>query len=182
MFGPEAVAGYAVDAVFTVINLLVAYLILKRFLFKPLLKVLRNRRSEIETGLAQAEVKMNDADTRLAVARERLDKSSQEAEALLASARAQADAQSEVILNEARQEAANILSRADAEIERMRTTLLNEARNEIADLSIAVAAKVIGHVLDESRQHELVGKLLHVQMLPIRNIQDGRSGEVNRDA
>lgn len=181
MFGPEAVAGYAVDAIFAIINLLVAYLILKRFLFKPLLKVLRKRKIEIESEISQAEEKMNDADARLAIASERLEKSSQEAAAMLSSARNQAEIQHEEILVEAKQEAAGLLSRADTEIARMRMTMLNEARDEIADLSVAVASKVIGHVLDDSRQHELVSRLIDEQLQPATRGNDERTGEVSQD-
>ncbi|MGI6334746.1 MAG: hypothetical protein ACOX1A_09275 [Saccharofermentanales bacterium] len=34
----------------------------------------------------------------------------------------------------------------------MRTTLLNDVRDEIADLSVTVAAKVIGRTLDDEGQ------------------------------
>jgi F-type H+-transporting ATPase subunit b len=79
MFEPEAVAGYAVTAIFTVINLLITYLILKRFLFKPILKILRKRKSEVESELNQAEQRLIDADTRLHKASERMDASVHEA-------------------------------------------------------------------------------------------------------
>ena len=49
-----------------------------------------------------------------------------------------------------------MLTRADSEISRMRVTMLNDVRDEVADLSVAIASKVIGQVMDERRQRELV--------------------------
>ena len=55
MFTPEALAGYLVTVVLTVIDVLVAYLILKHFLFKPALKFMRKREATIREELADAE-------------------------------------------------------------------------------------------------------------------------------
>lgn len=160
MFSPEAVAGYAVTALFAIIDLLVTYFIVKRFLFKPILKVLRKRKVEVETELAHAEEYLTDAERKLADAAERLANSGHEASVILTDARTQAESTGETILAEARHNAAGMLTRADSEISRMRVTMLNEVRDEVADLSVAIASKVIGQVMDESRQHELVNRLV----------------------
>jgi F-type H+-transporting ATPase subunit b len=164
MFTPEAMAGYASTAILTIVNLLVTYFILKRFLFKPILKILRKRKTDVETELAQAEVKLTQSEEKLADANLRLDNSAHEAAALLTSARSQAEIQSETILSDAKRDAAGMLTRADAEINRMRITMLNDVRDEVADLSVAIASKVIGQVMDERRQRELVDHFLDDQM------------------
>lgn len=180
MFEPEAVAGYAVTAIFAIINLLVTYYVLKRFLFKPILNILRKRKLEVESELAQAEAKLTDADDRLAKAGERLESSSHEAASIVSNARSQAGAQGDAILTEAKQEASTILTRADAEVARMRVTMLNEVRDEVADLSVAIASKVIGQVMDEKRQRELVDRLLDEQMQPAPAA--GSPNEVKKNA
>lgn len=164
MLEPEAVAGYTVTAIFTIVNLLVTYFVLKRFLFAPILKILKKRRTEVETELNQAEEKLSDADARLTKARERLENSTHEAATIVSSARTQAETQSDAIITEAKQEAAALLTRADTEIARMRVAMLNEVRDEVADLSVAIASKVIGQVMDENRQREMVDRLLDEQL------------------
>lgn len=160
MFTPEAVAGYTDTAIFTIINLLVTYFVLKRFLFKPILKVLRTRREGIEKQLQDALEKQEDADRQLAEASRRVHLSTREASEIVTAAKSHAEIQSESILSEARHEATSMVSRADGEISRMRVTMLNEVRDEVADLSVAIASKVIGQVLDEHRQRELVEQFL----------------------
>lgn len=160
MFTPEAVAGYTDTAIFTIINLLVTYFVLKRFLFKPILKVLRTRREGIEKQLQDALEKQEDVDRQLAEASRRVHLSTREASEIVTAAKSYAEIQSESILSEARHEATSMVSRADGEISRMRVTMLNEVRDEVADLSVAIASKVIGQVLDEHRQRELVEQFL----------------------
>jgi len=160
MFEPEALASYSITAILTIVNLLVTYWVLKRFLFKPVLKMLRKRREDVEQELKQAEEKLNDADIKLSDATTRLDNSSHDAATILNTARSQAEIQSESILSDAKRDVAGMLTRADSEISRMRITMLNDVRDEVADLSVAIASKVIGQVMDEHHQRELVDHFL----------------------
>jgi F-type H+-transporting ATPase subunit b len=164
MFSPESMAGYATTAILTIINLLITYLVLKRFLFKPILRILRKRKEEVESELTQAEAKLTQAENKLADATERLENSNHEASVILTTARSQAEIQSEAILSDAKREAAGMLSRAENDISRMRVTMLNDVRDEVADLSVAIASKVIGQVMDERRQHELVEHFMDEQI------------------
>ncbi len=160
MFTPEALASYVSLAIFTVINLLAAFFILKHFLFKPILRMLRKRRQLISDELAQAEETMEKAKEKINQAEEKLDASTREAAGILSDARSQADQQREKILTDARRNAANLDTRAETEDNRLRVTMLNDVRNEVADLSVAIASKVIGQAMDKSHQRELVEQLL----------------------
>lgn len=164
MFTPEAVAGYADTALFTIINLLVTYYVLNRFLFKPILKVLRKRREDVANELADADRKLKDAESKLNSATIRLEESAHEAATMIANARSQAEVQGEAILSGAKQEASGMLSRADAEIGRMRVAMINGVRDEVADLSVAIASKVIGKAMDERHQRDLVEQFLDQEM------------------
>ncbi|NCA98626.1 MAG: ATP synthase F0 subunit B [Clostridia bacterium] len=164
MFSAEALANYASSAVFTIINLMVSFFILHRFLFKPLLKLLRNRREYVASELDEADGKLKDANEQIAAAEMRLHRSHQEAADIISNARSQAEIQSEAILSDARKEASAILSRADSDIARMRVTMLNGIRDEVADLAVAIASKVIGKVMDEKRQRDLVEQFIDAEM------------------
>ena len=164
MFSAEALANYASSAVFTIINLMVSFFIRHRFLFKPLLKLLRNRREYVASELEEADSKLKDANEQIASAEMRLHRSHQEAADIISNARSQAEIQSEAILSDARKEAAAILSRADSDIARMRVTMLNGIRDEVADLAVAIASKVIGKVMDEKRQRDLVEQFIDAEM------------------
>jgi flagellar biosynthesis/type III secretory pathway protein FliH len=46
----------------------------------------------------------------------------------------------------------------------MRVTMLNGIRDEVADLAVAIASKVIGKVMDEKRQRDLVEQFIDAEM------------------
>ena len=160
MFTPEALASYVSLAIITCLNLLVAYVILKHFLFRPILKLLRRRREMIADDMKQAEDKLAQAKDRLSQAEEKLSASTHEAADILAEAKSQAEKQREAVLLDARRNAAGMVTRAETEVNRMRITMLNDVRNEVADLAVSIASKVIGQAMDEHRQKELVDQYL----------------------
>jgi F-type H+-transporting ATPase subunit b len=164
MFTPEAMAGYVSTAILTIVNLLVTYFILKRFLFKPILNVLRKRKIEVESELSDAAEKLKLAEEKLTDATGRLSNSNHEAATILTTARSQAEIQRESIMSDAKREIAGMYTRADAEINRMRITMLNDVRDEVADLSVAIASKVIGQAMDDQRQRELIEHFMDDQM------------------
>lgn len=164
MFSAEAMANYASSAIFTIINLAVSFFILYRFLFKPIIKVLRDRREYVANELADADQKLKDAAERISEAELRLDRSQHDAADIITNARSQAEIQAESILSDAKRESAVLLTRAEGEISRMRISMLNGIRDEVADLSVAIASKVIGGVMNEKRQRELVEQFIDAEM------------------
>ena len=174
MFTPEAIASYLSAAIVTVINLLAAYFILKHFLFRPILKMLRKRRQLIADELRQAEDKLSQAEDKMNQAEAKLDASTHEAADILVEARSQADRQSEAILADAKRNAAGLVTRAETEVSRMRITMLNDVRNEVADLSVAIASKVIGQAMDAHRQRELVEQFLDDTMARKERLDNDR--------
>ena len=141
-----------------IINFLIIMLVLKVWVYKPLLNALNKRRETIDRGLEDARI--------AAEARENAEK---DAAAILAEAQTSA-AQ---VIRDAKEKAeaagrdvkANVeadiaKSRREAlvEIEQERERGLGEIRTHVASLAIAAAQKLIGEALDEKRQHELVAE------------------------
>jgi F-type H+-transporting ATPase subunit b len=157
---PEMLAKYIVTAFFVVINLFVTYIILKLFLFKPTIQFLEKRRKSVEDDLARAKSIRSSADEKLAEASARNEESIHEATNVINDARIQAQTQGERILDEARKEADQLVLQAEKDIERTRTIMMEEMRDEVADLSIAIASKVIKQNMDESKQRELIDRLI----------------------
>ncbi len=157
---PEDMARYLVTAFFTIINLLVTYLILKKFLFKPAIKMIRRRQAGIEADLKNARETSLAANAKLNEANARIDGSVREASTIVKEAKTQAESQSDAILTAAKKEVSEIITRADTDIERMRFTMMEEMREEVADLAVSIASRVIQQTIDEKTQRELVDQFL----------------------
>ena len=155
---------YLVTGIFTIVNLVVTYWILRLLLFKPVMKFMRKRQESVESQIREARGRMEEAEVRVAEAAGKLDSAVREASTIVSDAKHQAEAQSEAILVKARQDASSLTFRAEADIERLKTAALDQMREEVADLSVKIASKVIGRILDEQRSRELVDTLLEEEL------------------
>lgn len=137
-------------------NFLIMFVVLRKWVYKPIVGLLDRRRETIAKGLEDARI--------AAEARENAEK---EAEGILAKARQEAshiireasDRAEKIALEirvEADKEAESIRSEAVAEAEQVKEQALSELRGQVAALAIAAAQKVIGEALDEQRQRSLI--------------------------
>lgn len=147
-------------ALFTLCNLVIVYLILKKFLFKPVNKMIDDRQKEIddlyagaETAQAEAKALKQDYDRRLAEAKE----TSAE---ILRNATQDANRRSEEILRQARGEADALREKAGADIELERKKALNDVKGDISQIALDIAEKVVGKELKAADQERLVEEFL----------------------
>ena len=142
------------------LNFTLLLIILKLFVYKPVLKMLDQRRARIQEGLSAAERGQEQA-----VAAE------QEAQAQVATARRegqeivmQAQQVAQRLQEEARQQAQQqgeaMLERARNEIGLERDNAIAELRKEFADLTISAAEKIIGQSLDRQAHQRLIEQAL----------------------
>jgi F-type H+-transporting ATPase subunit b len=144
--------------IFQILNFAILCILMYAWAYKPILKMLDNRKQKIAQGLEDAriasEARANaeqDAAKLLADAQNKasqvMRESTDRAEAAALEIRAAAEAE---VIKE--REAAL----AEVEIERDR--MLGDLRSQIAALAIAAAQKLVGEALDEQRQHTLINE------------------------
>jgi len=135
-------------------------LIFRAFLYKPLLRVLDERKKRIEEGLeASDEAKRRLSQTEQDVARE-LDKARQEGQALVGQAQQVSARIQEEARQGARTEAEQLLERARTEIGLERDAAIAELRKEFAGLTIIAAERVIKKNLDPATHRQLIQEVL----------------------
>lgn len=143
-----------------IINFAILLIVLRMVAYKPLLKVMDERRNRIQQGLADADE-----------AKRRLSQTEQEIQAEIARARqegqalvAQAQQVSARIQEEARvqaqQEGEQLLARARSEIAMERDAAISELRREFADLTIIAAERVVRRSLDRQAHRQLIEETL----------------------
>lgn len=145
--------GYLIVQIF---NFIIMYLVLKKWVFGPVLGMLEKRRQAIAQGLEDARVA---AEAR-ANAEKEAEKIIAEAQAKAAQIVREASERAETVAREikaaAEAEAAKAREQALAEVEAERNRMLGVLRSQVAALAIAAAQKLVGEALDEQRQHALI--------------------------
>jgi F-type H+-transporting ATPase subunit b len=133
----------------------VVCLILYKFAYHPILKVLEERRQLVERSIREAaEVKVHVADAERR-ATEIVTQASSGAHKLVEEAKQAAQEFTERQVRDARAEAESIVLKAREEAKRDYDRMLGELRGEVARLVVETTAKVVGRVLTEEDQRRL---------------------------
>ena len=138
-----------INLVFTVINLLVLYFFMRKFLFGRVNKILEERKALIEKQFADAKTAQDAADGMKTEYEGKLAAAQGEGEEIIARAKAEAKEQSEKLL--AATEETMAVERANA---------LRDMKSEIATLVIDAAAKAVGDRNTEQQDRMLYDKFI----------------------
>ena len=143
-------------AVFVLLNTLAVFFVAKKFLFVPVMNMIQRRQAEIDGMYADANAAREQALQMEADCRAQLENAAQTGEQLVKEAVARGQSREEEILRQANAEAAAILNKATADIAQEKKKAINDAKDEISEMAMAIAGKVVGRVLTETDQTDLV--------------------------
>ena len=123
-------------ALFTFCNMMITFAVLKKFLFKPVKKMIDDRQAEIDTMYADADVAKQKAAELEQEYQQHLQSIRDERDTLLREATARAQKREEEIVGEARAEAAALRAVAEADIAQERKKAVNDLKNEIGGIAV----------------------------------------------
>ena len=126
----------------TVVNLLVLYLLMRKFLFGPVNAILDSRAKAIEDGLTQARQQQEEAQQLHSQYEAEIAQSKDEASQIIAQAKAQSEALYQRTLAAAQSEAKKLLEENQERNLRDRENMLRSVRQEVAQLAVVAAEKV----------------------------------------
>lgn len=141
-------------------NLLILFLILKRFLFKPVQNMLAARQQQVDKLYGDAQQDRTAAsdmkqeyEARLATARE-------EADSLVRTAVTTAQRKGDAILAEANTQASRMKQKAEEEITMERKQMLMDVREEISDIAVGIASKVVEREVRKADHESFVDEFI----------------------
>ena len=139
-----------------IINFIILLYILKRFLYKPILKVLEERKKRIETSMKQADDMQNRFDESTKKQEELLNKGREEATRIVEEAKQEARALSTLIQAETKQNIQDSLKKNQESLELEQQKMVAEARGQIVDMIASATEKVVTKSLKESDKERLI--------------------------
>ena len=129
------------NLVWTILNLIILYALLKRFLIGPVTAIMDERRALIEDSMANARTREAESEALKRRYEERLKAADGEAARILEEARKQAKAEEERMMRDAGNQARKVLEEARAAADREREDALSGARAQIGELAVLAAGK-----------------------------------------
>ncbi len=144
-----------------IFNFFVLFILLRRFLFKPMTNMLESRKQRIADGLQAAELARREAEAERAQLQSQIDTERREAMERVAAASKRGETLAAEIEGSARQDAQKILEDARNEAVRERERIIAEAQDQIAELAMLAAEKVLGRELsNRDAQRAFVNEFL----------------------
>ena len=149
----------------SLINLLILFLMLKKFLFKPVQNMMAARQAQVDQVYQDADERLQSATQMKQEYEQRLSTARDEADTLVKNATTTAQKRGDELLSEAQQQAARLKQKAEEEIEQQKKQMLNEVRQDISELAVDIASKVIEREIKQGDYDAFVDEF-------IRNVGD----------
>ena len=147
--------GYLLVQVF---NFAILFVVLRAWVYQPIVKVLEQRRQKIAQGLEDARIAAEARANAEKEAQAIMAQAQKDAEQKLREAAERAEQVTKELRAEAEKEASDARQAAAKEAEQARAQALGELRGQVAALAVAAAQKLIGEALDDKRQRALVAE------------------------
>ena len=143
-------------ALMTLANTIALFLVGKKFLFGPIMKMIEDRQKEIDGMYDAAGAAREEADAMKQEYQQKLSAAQATSDRMVKEAVARAQSREEEIIRQANREASAILDKAAADIAQEKKKAINDAKDEISDMAMAIAGKVVGRTLNSADQAALV--------------------------
>lgn len=147
--------GYLLVQIF---NFAIVFIVLRAWIYRPLLGLLDKRRNAIAQGLEDARIASEARANAEKDAQEIISNAQTEANLKIREATERSESTKKEILAQAEREAGEAREAALAEASVERDRLLADIRGQVAALAMAATQKLVGEALDEKRQHTLINE------------------------
>ncbi len=143
-----------------VINFIILLVLLRKFLYKPILKTLDDRAQKVRESMEWAEATRRDYEHAKEEVQKQIERGRQEAQTIIAQAVQRGEALKEEAKKDAADQAKGIVEKARVELELERDRMIGDIRREFVALLIMASEKVIRQSLDKEKQSKLIEETL----------------------
>lgn len=143
-----------------VVAFIVLFIVMAKFAFPPVTKMLDERANKIRESLEKAEDTKVEAERLLEEYKVQMAEARAEAAKIIDQGRKVAESMKVEIVAKAKEEAEAEKAKAVEAIKAEKNAAMTELRGEVADLSVAVAGKILGSSLSQADHEALIDKYL----------------------
>ena len=148
------------NLLYTVVNVLILFLLLRKFLYKPVMGIIAQRQKQVDDALNAAETSKQEAAAALNDAQAKLRNVDAEAAARREAYEKQAEVEKQQLLADAQKQADEIVAAGKAAVEIERQNKLREADAQATALARSMCEKLLKHNLTAQDDDQLLDDLL----------------------
>ena len=143
------------------LNFAVLVFVLWRFAYKPVFKILEERRLKIEKGLDDADAAAKSLLSTEEENKQLLIKARQEANVIIENAQKQADLRQQEVIGKAEKEINAITEKERAKISAEKEAIMSQLKNEVSSLVLAGLQQFLSENMTDKRDQEVVSKIVN---------------------
>ena len=143
-----------------ILNFLVLVFVLAKFVYKPVLGILEERKNKIASDLETAEKAKNDAEAVKAEYAAKLADARQEAQAIIENARKTAQAAHDKIMADTKVEQEQYVAAQKEIIATEKKKAMDEVRAQVISLSMIAAGKIVEQKLNSEEDKKMASKIV----------------------
>ena len=141
-----------------IVNLIIVYVVVSKWIVSPITSMLEKRRETIASGLEDARVAAEARANAEKEAQKIIAEAQAKASQVVREATERAESVGREVKAAAEAEAGKAREKALAVVEEERNRILGDLRGQVAALSISATQKLVGDALDDKRQRALIGE------------------------
>ncbi|PIR04144.1 MAG: ATP synthase F0 subunit B [Candidatus Magasanikbacteria bacterium CG11_big_fil_rev_8_21_14_0_20_39_34] len=145
---------------FNLINFLVVFWLLKKFAFKPIMKVIDERQSKMTEGMENYEKSKTDLQMAEKKAQDIIDNAKVEANKIVENSHQQAVGAGEQMKKKAKEEIELLIAQAKKNIEIDRADMRDALRRETIELVVLAVEKIIHEKLNDKKDEKYIKDIL----------------------
>lgn len=153
---------------------IILLVILWRFLYRPILRVLDERANRVRNSMETAERVQREMAEMEERSREALEDARRQAQVIISQAQQAANNIQVNAQESAREQANQIVASAQDEIDKARVNAMEDLRRQVADLAISAASRVVRRELDPQTHYQLINDVLAETGTPPSSGNGGR--------
>ncbi|MCD7888550.1 MAG: F0F1 ATP synthase subunit B [Oscillospiraceae bacterium] len=147
-------------ALFTLANTLLLFFVLKKFLFKPVMKIIDDRQKEIDDLYNSADTAKAEANEMRDEYQKKLEEARETGDKIISDAVTRAQGREEEIVSKANKEASAILEKAQEDIALEKKKAMGEVKDNISVIAVSIAGRVVERELTLADQSRLVDSFI----------------------
>lgn len=134
--------------------------VLWRFAYKPVFKILEERREKIEKGIKDSEEATAKLEGSIKESKEVITKARQEANAIVEEAQVRAEARYQEVVNKAKDDIRVVMDKEKEKIIQEKEAIVGQVKSELSSLVVASLKKVLGEAMDEDKDKKIIDRVV----------------------
>ena len=148
------------NLLFTLVTVIVLFIVLKVFFFEKVHKFMVDRENEIKSSIENADNVNKLADEKLHNYEAKIANVENEGRQILKSARDEAKVQAKEIVDDANEKARNLIEHSQKEIRREQYNARKELKEEVGSLAMMAAEQILEKELSPENHEEIINKII----------------------